>query len=441
MEKLQKFKMGQIVSAQWILAFALISAVFMLLIVGILAGKYRRELEEARSSRSTADLVAQLENARKGKETLEADLQTAREKEKALQAQVLAAGKGNENLQAQLQEARKGEEESRKRVLAAEKSMKDRDTELQGSKKREEDLQARLLTAQKAQEEAAKRLAQENQKKLDELAKKSAAEAGALKKERDDLAASKGKIQQELDAVVKDRNFLKGEMEAFRGEIEKMRAESAKSKAASDAALKASSEATMAAVTEIKGKIEATGTNLEGGTAKLDEALKRSDALAAEVANLTKKLEETGRLLADLQAGQKSAEKRASDLDQRIVAALSRLASQDPAAPGVARTSGTPEESGTGEKKAATPGKLPAKGGSGTVEGSVVDAQEGYLVIDKGENDGVGNGWEFEIRRNGSVIARAEVKRIKAEFTGAQIISTEQGEEVRKGDVAVGKPK
>ena len=50
---------------------------------------------------------------------------------------------------------------------------------------------------------------------------------------------------------------------------------------------------------------------------------------------------------------------------------------------------------------------------------------------------GVREGWECEIRRGDLRIGRAQVKLVKQELSGAQVLQMKDGQEVKAGDVAV----
>lgn len=166
--------------------------------------------------------------------------------------------------------------------------------------------------------------------------------------------------------------------------------------------------------------------------------------MAAEVASLTKQLGEANQYLGALRGGQESAEKKAAELSRQLEIALSLLTREKPQPPPEApQTSPAPLSD---EKKAARLGGLdslvqepPAK--PAAVESKVVDVQGKGLIISAGWKAGIREGWDLEIRREGALVARAQVSRISQDMSGALVTALEAGKEIRIGDLVIARPK
>lgn len=260
-----------------------------------------------------------------------------------------------------------------------------------------------------------------------------------FRKDRDALAASEGKLKEELKAL---RDGEQAELKLLRADFEGLKTDLAK--------MKTVSETAGAALLDVKGRLEAAGADLKGGSTKLDSALARGEALAGDLASLGRKLEETNRAIAALSKGQEASDARSAESVRQIAQALTLLSAGKVAGasnPPPAGPAGGPSRPPEAAPKARlidldTPKSAPRPAGEklpGPSRVVTTGSKDGvrFVVISVGLRDGVQKGQELEIRRGDARIGRAQVSRVDPELSGARIIFQEEGQEVRAGDQVV----
>jgi hypothetical protein len=242
-----------------------------------------------------------------------------------------------------------------------------------------------------------------------------------FRKDRDGLAASEGKLRDELKSL---RDGEQAELKLLRADFEGLKSELAKMKTASEAA--------GAALVEVKGRMEEAGANLKGGSTKLDSTL-------ADVASLGRKLEETNRAIAALGKAQEASDARSVETFRQLAQALTLLSAGKASGASVtspAGSAGTPVQPPDAARSAARPAGDKVPGAARVVTTGSKDGAH-FVVVSLGFKDGVQKGQEMEIRRGDARIAHAQVSRVDPDLCGARITFQEAGQEIRAGDQVV----